>query len=297
MLAPSARVDGLSKQFGDVAALSDVDLEIASGEVHALLGANGAGKSTLMRCLLGYLNPTAGTVSVLGGDSREPSIRSRIGYLPGDLRLPPRSTAAEILDVHARLLAHVGRPALLRDDLIERFDVPVSRRFGALSKGNRQKVGLVVALMSRPDVVVLDEPTSGLDPLMQAKVLDTVREFRARGAAILLSTHVLAEAEAIADRVAVLSHGRLVTDRSLESLLEGARQTVEVHLERIPPYDVLVGARGLVQSTVAEGQVHAVVSGSLAEVMSRLAPFGIRRVTSQAHELDAMFQQASETPP
>lgn len=294
MLPPSARVDGLSKAFGDVQALRDVTLGIESGEVHALLGANGAGKSTLMRCLLGYLGPTAGTVTVLGGDSRVPEIRSRIGYLPGDLRLPPRSTARDIIEFHARLLARAGRPASLRDALVQRFDVPVSRRFGALSKGNRQKVGLVLALMSEPQVLVLDEPTSGLDPLMQAEVLDVVRERRTDGAAILLSTHILAEAEAIADRVAVLSHGRLVTDQSLESLLEGARQTIDVRLEAAPPHEVLVGTPGLVEATVVGRDVHAVIAGSLAETMARLSPFGIRRVTSQAHELDVMFQQASE---
>lgn len=297
MLPPSARVDSLSKDFADVVALSEVTLLIQPGEVHALLGANGAGKSTLMRCLLGYLRPTSGSVTVLGGDSRDPGIRARIGYLPGDLRLPPRSTAAEILNFHAHVLARAGHPASLREQLVERFAVPVSRRFGTLSKGNRQKVGLVLALMSRPEVLVLDEPTSGLDPLMQAEVLDVIRERRSEGAAVLLSTHILAEAEAIADRVAVLSHGRLVADQSLDALLAGARQTIDVRLETAPPADVLHGAAGLLEVSIVGDRVHAVVSGSLAEVMTRLTPFGVQRIVGQAHELDAMFQQASESTP
>lgn len=293
MSSARTRVDGLAKDFGDVRALAAVTLDIRPGEVHALLGANGAGKSTLMRCLLGYLRPTRGTVTVLDGSSRNPAIRARIGYLPGDLRLPARSTVAEILSFHSRLLARAGRPPSRRDDLVARLGVPHNRRFGTLSKGNRQKVGLVLALMADPEVLVLDEPTSGLDPLMQEEVMDLVRERRDAGCAILLSTHILAEAESIADRVAVLSRGLLMIDMSLDELLERARQALEVTLESPAPADLLDGLPGIAEATVSGCEVRLIVLGSAAQAITRLAPYGVRRVTTSAHELDEMFQQAT----
>lgn len=291
------RVDDLTKDFAEVRAVAGVTLQIRPGEVHALLGANGAGKSTLMRCLLGYLRPTAGTVTVLDGDSRDPRIRARVGYLPGDLRLPARSTVAEILSFHSRLLTRAGRPPARRDALVEQLGVPADRRFGTLSKGNRQKVGLVLALMAEPDVLVLDEPTSGLDPLMQEEVLDLVRTRRDAGCAILLSTHILAEAENIADRVAVLSHGRLVVDRPIDSLLEGARQALEVTLDTPAPPDLLRGVPGVEEATLSGHEASLVVVGTAADAIRLLAPYGVRRIVTRAHELDDMFQQAAEGAP
>lgn len=293
MTTAHTRVDGLTKHFGKVRAVVGVTLEIRPGEVHALLGANGAGKSTLMRCLLGYLEPTDGSVTVLGGDSSDPAIRARVGYLPGDLRLPARSTVAEILSFHTHLLARAGRPPVQRDALMAQLGVPTDRRFGALSKGNRQKVGLVLALMAQPEVLVLDEPTSGLDPLMQEEVLDLVRRRRDAGCAVLLSTHILAEAEAISDRVAVLSRGHLVADRPIRELLEGARQVITITLETSAPSDLLDGVPGIERATVTDREVSVVIVGSAAAAMSLLAPFGVRRIATRAHELDEMFEQAT----
>lgn len=297
MTSAHTRIDSLTKHFGDVRAVIDVTLDIRPGEVHALLGANGAGKSTLMRCLLGYLTPTGGSVEVLGGDSRDPAIRARVGYLPGDLRLPARATVAEIMSFHARLLTRAGRPPLRRDALVSELDVPAARRFGTLSKGNRQKVGVVLALMADPDVLVLDEPTSGLDPLMQDYVLDLVRARRDAGCAILLSTHILAEAEAIADRVAVLSRGHLVADRPIDALLEGARQAIEVTLDRPAPAGLLDGVGGVDECDVRGIEASIVVIGTAAPAIERLAPYGVRRIVTRAHELDDMFQQASGSAP
>lgn len=290
-------IDGLSKDFGDVHALRDVSLTVNGGEIYALLGANGAGKSTLMRCLLAYLNPTSGSASVLGGNSRDSTIRARIGYLPGDLRLPSRARVEEILNFRRTLQHKAARPAVDMEDLCQHLDVPVDRRFGTLSKGNRQKVGLVLALMSSPDVLVLDEPTSGLDPLMQDTVLELVRQRRDSGTAVLLSTHILSEAAAVADRVGVLSRGRMVVQASLPSLLEQATQSIEFVLDTPVPPDALADVEGLVKVEHSPLHVRVVVVGSAAEVMRRLAPFGVRRVATGAHELDEMFQQASgETP-
>jgi len=290
----SIDIADLAKSFGDVRALDGVSLQVAPGEVYGLLGANGAGKSTLMRCLLGYLNPTRGTVRTLAGNSRDVDIRSRIGYLPGDLRLPLRSSVQDILRFHTRLQARAGRPATDAENLLTRLDVPMDRRFGALSKGNRQKVGLALSLMAAPEVLVLDEPTSGLDPHMQELVLDIVRERRADGAAVLLSTHILSEAEAIADRVGVLSRGKLVAEAPLSTLLDRAQQSIEVALDEAPPPTVLDVVPGLMSAAVQGTEVTAVVTGSLSEAIRALAPYGVRRIATRAHELDEMFQQTRD---
>lgn len=272
-------------------ALSDVSLAVAPGEIYVLLGANGAGKSTLMRCLLGYLSPTSGSATALGGSSRDTAIRARMGYLPGDLRLPARSTVAEILGFRSRMQAHVDRPAVNAEELCERLEIPIGRRFGALSKGNRQKVGLALALMSAPDVIVLDEPTSGLDPLMQESVLDIIRERRDAGAAVLLSTHILSEAADIADRVGVLSRGSLVIEAPLSTFLEQARQSLAVTLDEPAPPDLLDDLDEIAEAHIADRQVTLVVVGSTAEALRRLAPYGVHRIATQSHELDEMFQQ------
>lgn len=287
----SIDVADLAKSFGDVRALDGVSLQVTPGEVYGLLGANGAGKTTLMRCLLGYLNPTRGSARTLGGNSRDVEIRCRIGYLPGDLRLPLRSSVQDILRFHTRLQAQAGRPAADVDDLLTRLEVPTDRRFGALSKGNRQKVGLALSLLANPDVLVLDEPTSGLDPHMQELVLDIVRERRAGGAAVLFSTHILSEAEAIADRVGVLSRGSLVAEAPLGDLLERAQQSIEVVLDEPPPANVLDNTPGLLEVTVQDSHLQAIITGSLSEAIRALAPYGVRRIATRAHELDEMFQQ------
>lgn len=292
-------IDGLTKNFGEVRAVDDVSLEIRPGEVHVLLGANGAGKSTLMRCLLGYLQPTSGTVTVLDGDSRDPRIRARIGYLPGDLRLERRLTPEQIAKFHQRLLAHAGRevPDQVTTALAERLDLPLDRRFATLSKGNRQKVGVLLALLGNPDVLVLDEPTSGLDPIMQDVVLDLVRERREAGAAILLSTHILSEAELIADRVGVLSQGRLVTDTTSRELLAHARQRLRFTLVEEPSPGVLHGAVGVDSFEVRGHEVEVVITGSAREAVDRLAPLGVLRIRTDAGELDQAFHSITEHSP
>lgn len=192
--------------------LRPLDLSVRRGEVFGFLGPNGAGKTTTIRALLGYLRPTGGEARVLGLDVRTRSrdIHARVGYLPGELRLDPTRTAQD-------LFAHVGRLRGGTPDraylhgLVERLGLDPSRRVGTLSKGNKQKVGLVLALMSRPDLLVLDEPTDGLDPLVQDEVLRLLREARAEGRTVFLSSHVLAEVDRIADRVGIIRGGVLVT--------------------------------------------------------------------------------------
>jgi ABC-2 type transport system ATP-binding protein len=221
------RAAGLSKHFGPVRALDGLDLGVGYGEVFGFLGPNGAGKSTMIRILLDLIRPTAGTVSVLGRrpDHREPQLRASIGYLPGELRMPERSTAGAYLHYLARLRA--GRGVEQIDPLAERFNLDLTRRIGKLSKGNKQKVGVIQSFMHQPELLILDEPTSGLDPLLQREFQELVRVRCDLGATVFMSSHVLSEIEDIADRVAIIRSGQLVDVDDLRTLRHKAGQVVE----------------------------------------------------------------------
>lgn len=222
------RAAGLSKHFGPVRALDGLDLAVDRNEIFGFLGPNGAGKSTMIRILLDLIRPTAGTVSVLGRrpNHRDASLRSSIGYLPGELRLPDRSTAGAYLRYLARLRSGRGRGEI--DLLAERFKLDLTRKIGDLSKGNKQKIGVIQAFMHEPELLILDEPTSGLDPLLQHAFQQLVRERCELGATVFMSSHVLSEIEDIADRVAIIRSGRLVDIDDLHRLRHKAGQTVEL---------------------------------------------------------------------
>ena len=227
--APAIETVGLSKRYGtDTQALADLNLRVERGEVFGYLGPNGAGKSTTIRLLLGLIRPTSGRASLLGLDTQTHVVESRraVGYLPGDLRLSDRLTAREQLDSLVRLRGDVD--AVLRKELCERLGVELERPIRQLSKGNRQKVGLVQAFMHRPDLVVLDEPTSGLDPLLQAEVRTLLRETAEDGRTVFLSSHSLDEVQHVANRVGVLRAGRLVDVDAVESLRERSLRHVSV---------------------------------------------------------------------
>jgi beta-exotoxin I transport system ATP-binding protein len=220
---------GLTKAYGgDVRALTDLDLTVERGEVFGYLGPNGAGKSTTIRLLLGLIHPTSGQASILGRDARTAGVAARrdVGYLPGDLRLGDRLTGREQLDSLARLRG--GVDARTRDSLCARLQVDLERPIRQLSKGNRQKIGIVQAFMHRPNLVVLDEPTSGLDPLLQAEVRALLRETAADGRTVFLSSHSLDEVQHVADRVGVLRSGRLVDIDVVENLRERSLRHVTV---------------------------------------------------------------------
>jgi len=213
------RTSGLVKDYGRLRALAGVDLEVRRGEVFGFLGPNGAGKSTLIRVLLGLLAPTAGHAEVLGlrptGDAAE--LRARIGYLPGELHMRGNATAGALLHYLANLRGTNGRARI--QALAERLALDLGRPIRGLSKGNKQKVGLVQAFMHRPELLVLDEPTSGLDPLLQREFLVLVNEAREGGATVFMSSHVLSEVERVADRVGVIREGRLLDVSDVRTLL------------------------------------------------------------------------------
>lgn len=289
-------ITGLTKRYGTTGpnAVEDVSLRVAPGEVYGLLGPNGSGKSTTIRILLGYLSPGRGSATILAGDSRDVAIRSRVGYLPGDLRLPTRLSGRRILAYSVATLRATGRSVedVRVTRLAEQLDLDLDRRFGTLSRGNRQKVGIVRALLGDPDVLVLDEPTSGLDPLVQDTVLDLVRARSEAGAAVLFSSHILSEVEAIADRVGVLNRGRLVTEGGVAELIAAAPQHLVITTSRAVTAHDLAGLAGIVDVAITDHEVRVSVAGSAADVFTRLAPFGVERVTSAGNELDEVFHRS-----
>jgi ABC-2 type transport system ATP-binding protein len=229
MAAPAIETQDLEKTYaGGVRALADLDLQVEQGEVFGYLGPNGAGKSTTIRLLLDLIRPTAGRATVLGLDPRRDGVeaRRRIGYLPGDLRLSDRMTAREQLDSLARFRG--GVDVELRNRLCERFALVLDRPIRHLSKGNRQKVGLVQAFMHRPELVVLDEPSGGLDPLLQAELRSLLRETAAEGRTVFLSSHSLDEVQHVADRVGIIRRGRLADVDAVERLRERALRHVTI---------------------------------------------------------------------
>jgi ABC-2 type transport system ATP-binding protein len=224
-------ISGLRKSFGRTTALDGLDLTVQTGEVHAFLGPNGAGKTTTIRVLLGLVRADGGKVRLLGGDPwhNATALHRRLAYVPGDVTLWPSLTGGEIIDLMRRLRG--GDDSSRRKELVERFDLDPSKKARAYSKGNRQKVALIAALSSDAELLILDEPTSGLDPLMEETFRECVTEERHNGRTVLLSSHILAEAEALADRLTIIRAGRTVETGSLAELRHLTRYHVTASLD------------------------------------------------------------------
>ena len=280
-------IAGLHKSFGHVKALDGLDLTVRAGEVHGFLGPNGAGKSTTIRVLLGLLRADAGEVRLLGGDPWRDvaSLHRRLAYVPGDVNLWPNLSGGEVIDLLGRLRG--GLDERRRDDLLERFELDPRKKGRQYSKGNRQKVALVAALSSDVELFILDEPTSGLDPLMEATFRAVIQEERERGRTVLLSSHILAEVEALCDRVSIIRDGRNVESGTLGELRHLARTTITAELAE--PLTTLDGPA--VHGLVVEGNrvQFDVDTGALDAVLRRLTEHGVRSLTSQPPTLEELF--------
>src|ERR687888_1420215 len=233
-MATAISISGLVKTFGPTRALDGLDLEVQTGEVHGFLGPNGAGKSTTIRVLLGLLRADAGQVSLLGGDPWKDAVdlHHRLAYVPGDVNLWPNLSGGEVIDLLGRLRG--GLDQRRRKELIERFDFDPQKKGRTYSKGNRQKVAIVAALASNVELLILDEPTSGLDPLMESVFQDCIKEERESGRTVLLSSHILAEVEALCDRVSIIRLGRTVETGTLSELRHLTRTSISAELAGAP---------------------------------------------------------------
>jgi ABC-2 type transport system ATP-binding protein len=278
---------GVVKAFGSTRALDGLDLRVEQGEVHGFLGPNGAGKTTAIRVLLGLLRIDAGTVRVFGADPWRDAVavHRRLAYVPGDVTLWPRLTGGEIIDVFARLRGDLDPKR--RQELVERFELDPTKRARTYSKGNRQKVALVSALASPAELLVLDEPTSGLDPLMEAAFQETIREAVAEGRTVLLSSHILAEVEALGDRVTIIRAGRTVQSGTLDELRGLTRTSVVAETER--PLD-LSGEPGVHGFHADDHHVRFDVdTTALDAVLHRLTGAGVRSLVCHPPTLEELF--------
>ncbi|HET9020736.1 MAG TPA: ABC transporter ATP-binding protein [Ornithinibacter sp.] len=286
-MAPAAiRTENLTKHFGGTVALEDLTLEVAAGEIFGFLGPNGAGKSTTIRLLLGLIRPTRGAAWLAGIPVTDVERAHRsVGYVPGDVSLWPQLTGRETLELLGEMAG--GADAAYRDELLERFDLDPTRRVRAYSKGNRQKVALVAAFMTHPNVLLLDEPTSGLDPLMEAEFQAVARECAAAGATVFLSSHLLDEVEDVCERVAILREGHLVEVATLSELRQLSTTIFEVGLAR--PAPSFADLPEVLAVEPMDGGVRLTVAGEPAEVVARLSGAGIRRLHSKAPTLEQVF--------
>jgi ABC-2 type transport system ATP-binding protein len=287
-------VHDLVKTFGRTRALDGLDLTVADGEVHGFLGPNGSGKSTTIRVLLGLLRADSGTVRLFGGDPWRDAVRLHrdLAYVPGDVTLWPSITGGEVIDLLGRLRG--GLDERRRADLLERFDLDPRKKARTYSKGNRQKVGLVAALASDAELLVLDEPTSGLDPLMESVFQDCIREVRAEGRTVLLSSHILAEVEALCDRVTIIRDGRAVESGTLSELRHLRRTSMAVETDRpVAGLDTMTGVHDLV---AAGSRIEFDVdTAHLDEVVRHVSGFGVRSLTSQPPTLEELFLRHYDT--
>jgi ABC-2 type transport system ATP-binding protein len=281
------RTVGLTKRFGRTVALDGLDLEVRAGEVHAFLGPNGAGKTTTIRILLGLLKADQGQAMLLGGDPWRDAValHRRLAYVPGDATLWPGLSGGEIIDLLGRLRG--GLDPRRRHALTDRFQLDPAKKARAYSKGNRQKVALIAALASDAELLLLDEPTAGLDPLMEATFRDCVSAERREGRAILLSSHILAEAEALSDRVTIIRDGRTVETGTLAEMRHLSRDLVDAETAGPVRLDGLPGVHDLVTDGL---RVRCEVDhGTLDEVLGRLHQAGVRTLTCRPPTLEELF--------
>jgi ABC-2 type transport system ATP-binding protein len=281
--------DRLVKRYGTSRGIDDLTLTVRRGEVFGFLGPNGAGKTTTIRTLLDLQHPTSGTARVFGLDSRRDSraIRARLGNLPGDFAYEPRMTGRELLTFFARLrgLAGLGRA----EAFAERFNADLDRPLHDLSRGNRQKIGLVQALFHEPELLVLDEPTTGLDPLMQEEFLDVVGEHRARGGSVFLSSHDLDEVERICDRVGIVRDGRLVAVEDVEDMRGRALRHVSVRFGGVVVPAVLRQVPGIEELELDGTTVRFRVRGAIDPVIKALAGHRVEDVEITRPTLEELF--------
>ena len=282
-------VTALTRRFGPNRGITDVGFDVSRGEVFGFLGPNGAGKSTTIRLMLGLYRPTSGQMRIFDLDPTvDPvTVHRRTGYLPGELALYPRLTGRQHLERFASARSLTDHR--YRDELVERFRVELDRPVRALSKGNRQKIGLVLAFMHRPDLLVLDEPTSGLDPLLQDEFHQLVRETAATGRTVFLSSHELDEVQRLVDRLAIIKDGRIVVTDTVDGLRAAAPRTVEFRFGTPVAASAFDGLDGIHATSAEATRVVVSVTGPLGPLLARAATLNPTELTARPADLEELF--------
>jgi ABC-2 type transport system ATP-binding protein len=281
---------GLTKYYGEVHALVDLNLEIQSGEIFGFLGPNGAGKTTMIRTILDEIRPTAGSASILGMDSHERSveIRRSIGYVPGDLAMYPNLTGRDTITYFSNLRGGVDWSYV--DELADRLDADMTKKVGDLSSGNRQKIGLIQAFMNRPEVLIMDEPSSGLDPLVQREFQSMLREVTAKGSTVFLSSHTLSEVQRVADRVGIIRHGKLIALESVASLRSKGLRTVELFFDTSVDGSVFENVAGVSDVAVQNHHVTLSFSGQMETLLNVVTSnYTLVDISTQEADLEEIF--------
>ena len=285
------QIQGLTKSYGAVRALRGIDLEVQRGEIFGFLGPNGAGKTTTIRCLLDLIRPDGGSARVLGFDPQSDpvSVHARSGYLPGELCLYENLTAERQLRYLANLRGRGADWAYVRR-LAERLDLDLRRPIKHLSKGNKQKVGVVQALMHRPELLLLDEPTAGLDPLMQREVLSLIQEARAEGATVFFSSHVMSEVESVAERVGIIRRGRIAEVAETSVLIQRTLRRVHIRFEEPVDTAALSSVPGVTMLEQRDStSVLLQLEGHLDPLIKALGAFPVRDFDTERPSLEEVF--------
>jgi ABC-2 type transport system ATP-binding protein len=283
------QAEKLTKSYGSHRGIIDVDLQVNEGEAFGFLGPNGAGKTTMIRTLLDHIRPTSGRATVFGIDTtaNPVAIHKRLGYLPGEFALYDKLTGRQTLEYFGNLRGGVDRA--YRQSLIERLDVDPTRRFREYSKGNKQKIGLIIALQHRPELLLLDEPTSGLDPLIQQVFYEVIREAKAEGRTVFLSSHILSEVEKTCDRVAIIRDGRLARVDRTESLRDLAHHTVELVFTGPVPTSDFATIPGVSDLVTEDHVLRMRVAGNIAPVVQAAARHDLADFVSREPSLEETF--------
>ena len=281
--------EGLTKHYGDVQALVDLNLGITQGEIFGFLGPNGAGKTTMIRTILDEIRPTAGRATILGMDTHEQSveIRNHIGYVPGDLALYPNLTGKDTLTYFANLRGGVDWSVVTQ--LADRLDADLSKKVGDLSSGNRQKVGLIQAFMNEPEVLIMDEPSSGLDPLVQREFQAMMREAAAAGRTVFLSSHTLSEVQRVADRVGIIRHGQLIAVEAVASLRSKAIRTVELVFDTTPEASVFEAVAGVRDVSVNDHHLTLSFDGHMESLLTAANRYTLVDINTEEADLEEIF--------
>ncbi len=294
---PVIVIDKLEKSYGKIQAVRGISMGVERGEIFGFLGPNGAGKTTTIRCMLDVIRPNGGTIRVLGMDAQRDkmALHQHIGYLPGEVRLPGEMTGRQVINYFSRLQ---GREPVLLNDLVARFDVEIKRPMKGYSKGMRQKIGIVLAFMCDPEILILDEPTSGLDPLLQKIFHEFLLEEQARGRTVFMSSHIMSDVEKVCQRVAVIRNGELVTVEEVVKLREKAGQRVTVEFGDAVTGEELARIPGvsMVSKNNNNSSYFLNISGSMDPLIKALSHHEVVRLLAEEAPLEEVFLKFYEEP-